>query len=83
MLWQDDVKTWLESLGLQDYWVAFERNTYKEPNDLADLKLLSKAEMKETFGIEKEGHLVKMMNAVKQLKYPTPGRKIFQPAYTL
>jgi len=58
-------------LGLEAYWDLFEKNSYSEPNALADLKLMDKGTLSTTFEMTKPGHLKKLVKAIKQLKYPT------------
>ena len=71
---QEDVEEWLYKLGLEDYWGKFKESSYTSSRDLADLKFMDVETLKKTFGIFKEGHLMKMMNAIEKLQYPTQGR---------
>ena len=64
-------------LGLEAYWTKFEENSYAEPNFLADLKLMDKPLLSKTFAIKKPAHLRKLVKAVKKLKYPTAGERLF------
>lgn len=68
---------WLHILGLQDYWPLFEKNSYSEPNALADLKLMDRSTLSATFEMTKPGHIKKLTKAIKQLKYPTTSKIIF------
>lgn len=80
----EDVRDWLFILGLEEYWPLFEENSYAEPNALADLKLMDKATVAQTFNIVKPGHLKKLSKAISQLKYPTTAqRKIRQSRIAL
>ena len=63
-------------LGLEEYWPRFKENSYSEPKDLADLKFMDKETLRNTFGIEKEGHLRKFTQAVQKLQYPTAGKNL-------
>ena len=63
-------------LGLDEYWPRFKENAYSEPKDLADLKFMDKETLRNTFGIEKEGHLRKFTKAVQRLQYPTEGKNL-------
>lgn len=62
-------------LGLEAYWPFFESNSYSEPNALADLKLMDRHTLSTTFEMTKPGHLKKLTKAIKQLKYPTAGKR--------
>ena len=55
----------------------FRENSYVQPRDLADVKLMDKETMKNIFRVFKEGHLEKLVRAVKKLQYPTRGRNNF------
>ena len=65
-------------LGLQEYWGHFEKNSYSEPNDLADLKVMDNNTLSSIFNVRKSGHLKKLIRAIKHLEYPTTG-KILAP----
>eukprot|EP00111_Clytia_hemisphaerica_P002554 TCONS_00007279-protein len=76
----EDVYQWLVLLGLGQYWMKFQENSYDEPNFLADLKLMDKPMLSKTFGINKPGHLKKLVKAIKKLKYPTSAQRKIRDA---
>ena len=71
---QEDVKEWLEELGLGEYWPQFESSGYKEPSDLEDLKGMRKESLKETLNISKQGHFNRLTLAMSKLQYPDQGK---------
>lgn len=64
----------MEEQGLGEYWPKFETSGYTEPNDLEDLKNMSKENIKETFNIHKQGHFNRLLSAIRKLQYPNQGR---------
>ena len=73
---QDNVKEWLEELGLGEYWPTFKSSGYAEPSDLEDLKTMGKESVKETLDIHKPGHFSRLIFGILKLKYPDQGKKI-------
>ena len=71
---QEDVKEWLDELGLGEYWSRFESSGYKEPSDLEDLKSMRRESLKETLNLSKQGHLNKLTLAISKLQYPDQGK---------
>lgn len=41
---------------------------------LEDLKIMNKETLKETFGINKSGHLDKLYKAIQKVQYPSEGK---------
>ncbi|XP_078360423.1 uncharacterized protein LOC144644771 isoform X1 [Oculina patagonica] len=70
----ENVENWLKQLGLGKYWPTFESSGYTEPNDLEDLKNMSKENLKETFNIHKPGHFNRLLSAIRKLQYPNQGQ---------
>ena len=64
-------------MGLENYWTYFKDSGYTEPRILEDLKAMDyetlRKSLKEELHICKVGHINKMIKAVKNLQYPTPG----------
>ena len=71
---QENVEDWLNELGLDEYWENFTQSGYTEPRMLEDLKIMNKETVKETFRIDKPGHLDKMYKAIQKVQYPSEGR---------
>ena len=64
----------MAGLGLSRYWPQFITNGYSEPEDLEDLKMMSKDAVKDTFKVYKAGHVKKILQAIKKLQYPNMGK---------
>ena len=68
------MQEWLDELGLKEYWPMFERNSYIDPTDLEDLKALEKDILRETLDIRKQGHLNRLISALRKLRYSNKGK---------
>ena len=61
-----NVQAWLESIGMaEEYWPKFEAAGYDDLEIMADLK---EDELKQDIGVEKVGHVRKLIKAIQKLK---------------
>ena len=55
------------------YWRSFKDAGYTDARMLEDLKGMNKETLEQTLHVHKVGHINKLYNAIKKLRYPTPG----------
>jgi chaperone BCS1 len=67
-----DTRTWLQSLGLEQYAEKFIENEIIDQDDIIQL---NDSDMKDIGGVEKKGHIMKIMASIEKMKKQVEKRK--------
>ncbi|RUS88696.1 hypothetical protein EGW08_003511 [Elysia chlorotica] len=69
-----NVKDWLNDIGLIMYRENFRRNHIRKPKEMEILKRFDRKDISRELGISKEGHIKRLLYAIRMLRDPSEGQ---------
>ncbi|BFZ23575.1 hypothetical protein BsWGS_26614 [Bradybaena similaris] len=66
-----NVQDWLQEIGLAEYCDNFYRNHIQTPKEMEILKRFDRKEIEKELGINKDGHVKRLLEAIQKLRDPS------------